>query len=59
MVPPVSSVIVNANAESARVKVESRAQLAAIKPGEKVEFEMLPKPDKDGDYVIRRIRSVK
>jgi membrane fusion protein, copper/silver efflux system len=35
--------------------VENRAQLAAIKKGDAVEFELRPRPEPDGSYVISRI----
>jgi len=35
--------------------VEDKAQLAGLKPGDPVEFELRPAPDKDGNYVIQRI----
>ena len=34
---------------------EDKTQLRAIKEGDRVEFELLPKPDKDGNYLIRKI----
>jgi Cu/Ag efflux protein CusF len=36
-------------------QAEDKAQLSSIKPGDRVEFELLPKPDKDGTYLIRKI----
>jgi hypothetical protein len=35
--------------------VEDKAQLAKLKKGDAVEFELRPKPDADGNYVISRI----
>jgi membrane fusion protein, copper/silver efflux system len=35
--------------------VEDKGQLAALKKGDAVEFELRPKPDQDGNYVISRI----
>jgi membrane fusion protein, copper/silver efflux system len=35
--------------------VEDKAQLAKLKPGDAVEFELRAKPDADGSYVISRI----
>ena len=35
--------------------VEDRDQLEGIKPGDRVEFELRPKPDADGNYVIGKI----
>ena len=35
--------------------VEDRAQLSDLKPGDVVEFEVRPKPDKDGHYVVPKI----
>ena len=35
--------------------VEDKAQLAKLKPGDAVEFELRSKPDADGSYVISRI----
>src|SRR5262245_272037 len=35
--------------------VENKAELGAIKTGDAVEFEMRPKPNPDGDFVITRI----
>jgi Cu(I)/Ag(I) efflux system membrane fusion protein len=35
--------------------VEDKAQLSKIKPGDTVEFEVRPEPNKAGDYVINRI----
>jgi Cu(I)/Ag(I) efflux system membrane fusion protein len=37
-------------------RVEDKARLGEIKPGEKIEFEMRGEPDAGGDYVITRIR---
>ena len=34
---------------------EDKTQLRALKEGDRVEFELLPKPDKDGNYLIRKI----
>ena len=34
---------------------EDRKQLSALKKGDAVEFEVRPKPDKDGNYVLPRI----
>ena len=36
-------------------RVEDKSQLATLKPGDLVEFELKPKPDADGDYVIEKI----
>ena len=36
-------------------RVEDKSQLASLKPGDRVEFELKPKPDADGDYVIEKI----
>lgn len=36
--------------------VEDKSQLTTLKPGDDVEFEMRGKPDKNGDYVITRIK---
>jgi Cu/Ag efflux protein CusF len=35
--------------------VEDKAQLARLKKGDRVEFELRAKPDKDGKYVISKI----
>ena len=35
--------------------VEDRAQLAKLKKGQAVEFELRPQPDANGDYVISKI----
>jgi Cu/Ag efflux protein CusF len=35
--------------------VEDKAQLARLKAGDRVEFEMRAKPGKEGDYSITRI----
>jgi Cu(I)/Ag(I) efflux system membrane fusion protein len=35
--------------------VEDKAQLGALKKGDRVEFELRPKPDQDGNYVISKI----
>jgi membrane fusion protein, copper/silver efflux system len=35
--------------------VEDKAQLAKLKKGEAIEFELRPKPDQDGNYVISKI----
>jgi Cu(I)/Ag(I) efflux system membrane fusion protein len=35
--------------------VEDKGQLRALKKGDKVEFELRPKPDLDGNYVISKI----
>jgi len=40
-------------------KVEDRAQLGALKQGDTVEFELRPKPDQDGAYVISNLRKAK
>ena len=37
-------------------RAEDKAQLAAIKPGDRVEFELYPKPNKDGDFVLRSVK---
>jgi Cu(I)/Ag(I) efflux system membrane fusion protein len=39
--------------------VEDKAQLARLKKGDRVEFELRPVPDKDGNYVISKIGSTK
>ena len=36
-------------------RVEDQSQLAVVKPGDEIEFEMRGEPGKDGDYVITRI----
>jgi Cu(I)/Ag(I) efflux system membrane fusion protein len=38
--------------------VENKAQLVGIKRGDAVEFELRPKPNQDGDFVITRIAPV-
>jgi len=35
---------------------ENKAELGALKEGDRVEFELDPKPNKDGAYILRRIR---
>jgi Cu(I)/Ag(I) efflux system membrane fusion protein len=35
--------------------VEDKSQLAALKPGDRVQFELRPKPDADGNYIIGNI----
>jgi len=35
--------------------VENKAELQALKKGDAVQFELQPKPNQAGDYVIRRI----
>ena len=35
---------------------ENKAELSALKEGDRVQFEVLPKPNKDGDWILRRIR---
>jgi Cu(I)/Ag(I) efflux system membrane fusion protein len=40
-------------------RVENKNQLAAFKKGDRVEFELRPKPDNDGNYVISTIRGRK
>ena len=37
-------------------QAEDKGQLASIKPGDRVEFELNPKPNKDGDFTLRSIR---
>ena len=37
--------------------VEDKSQLAPLKKGDVVEFELRPKPDAEGNYVISRIRA--
>ncbi|HZE60193.1 MAG TPA: efflux RND transporter periplasmic adaptor subunit [Burkholderiales bacterium] len=37
-------------------QAEDKSQLAAIKPGDRVAFELNPKPNKDGDFTLRSIR---
>jgi Cu(I)/Ag(I) efflux system membrane fusion protein len=39
--------------------VENKAELGGIKPGDAVEFELRPKPNPDGDFVITRIARAK
>jgi Cu(I)/Ag(I) efflux system membrane fusion protein len=39
--------------------VADKRELAALKPGDVVEFELAAKPDQDGNYVISRIGSAK
>jgi Cu/Ag efflux protein CusF len=34
---------------------EDKAQLSGLKKGDVVEFEVRPKPDKDGNYVVAKI----
>jgi len=34
---------------------ENKAELGALKEGDRVEFELDPKPNEDGDYILRRI----
>jgi Cu/Ag efflux protein CusF len=34
---------------------EDKSQLAGLKKGDTVEFEVRPKPDKDGNYLVPRI----
>ena len=36
-------------------QAEDKAQLSSIKPGDRVQFELLAKPDKDGNFLIRKI----
>ena len=36
-------------------QAENKAQLSSIKPGDRVEFELLAKPDKEGNFLIRKI----
>jgi Cu(I)/Ag(I) efflux system membrane fusion protein len=35
---------------------EDKAQLSSIKPGDRVDFELYAKPNKDGDFILRSIR---
>ena len=35
--------------------IQDKAQLAAIRPGDRVQFDLHAKPDQDGNYVIARI----
>jgi Cu/Ag efflux protein CusF len=35
--------------------VQDKRQLAALKPGDQVQFELRTKPEPDGRYVIERI----
>jgi hypothetical protein len=35
--------------------VQDKRQLAALKPGDRVEFELRAKPEPDGSYLIERI----
>jgi Cu(I)/Ag(I) efflux system membrane fusion protein len=42
-------------AMSMEFSVADKRQLAALKPGDRVEFELRAKPDADGSYVIERI----
>jgi len=37
-------------------QAEDKGQLASIKPGDRVEFEVYAKPNKDGDFLLRSIR---
>jgi len=37
-------------------QAEDKSQLSSIKPGDRVEFELNPKPNKDGDFTLRNIR---
>ena len=37
-------------------QAEDKSQLASIKPGDRVEFELNPKPNKDGGFTLRNIR---
>ena len=37
-------------------QAEDKSQLAAIKEGDRVEFELNPKPSKDGEFVLHSIR---
>jgi len=37
-------------------QVEDKAQLSSIKPGDRVEFEVYAKQNKDGDFTLRSIR---
>ena len=39
--------------------IQDKAQLAAIRPGDRVEFDLQAKPDQDGNYVIARIEKGK
>jgi Cu/Ag efflux protein CusF len=36
-------------------RVEDKGQLAALKKGDVVEFELRAKPDQDGNYIISKI----
>jgi Cu(I)/Ag(I) efflux system membrane fusion protein len=36
--------------------LRDKAQLGGLKPGDRVEFELRGKPDKEGDYVIEQLR---
>lgn len=36
-------------------QAEDKSQLASIKPGDRVRFELLAKPDKEGNYLIKKI----
>jgi membrane fusion protein, copper/silver efflux system len=36
-------------------QAEDKAQLSSIKPGDRVEFELLAKPDKEGRFLIKKI----
>ena len=37
-------------------QAEDKRQLSSIKQGDRVEFELNPKPNKDGDYVLHTVR---
>ena len=37
-------------------QAEDKGQLAGIKPGDRVEFELYAKPNKNGDFILRSIR---
>ena len=37
-------------------QAEDKAQLSSIKAGDRVEFELYAKPNKDGDFILRSIR---
>src|SRR6266850_1293483 len=37
-------------------QVEDKSQLSSIKPGDRVEFELNPKPNQDGEFTLRSIR---
>jgi Cu/Ag efflux protein CusF len=38
-------------------KAQDRKQLAALKPGDRVQFELPAKPDADGNWVLKKIEA--